>query len=156
MDNQEWDMCAWNVVVVAGRLSRPAEQRVLPSGERLVAVQVTVDRTGDRAETVPVVWFDAPASAATLDIEEEVVVVGRVRRRFFRAGGSTQSRTEVVADAVVPTRRVKSAKTALAAATTRLEAAAGQLDQATRGRSNAPRGPRRSEPAGSATVGRPR
>jgi single-strand DNA-binding protein len=156
MDNQEWDMCAWNVVVVAGRLSRPAEQRVLPSGERLVAVQVTVERTGDRAETVPVVWFDAPASAATLDIEEAVVVVGRVRRRFFRAGGSTQSRTEVVADAVVPTRRVKSAKTALATATSRLESAAGQLDEATRGRSNAPRGAHRSESPGSATVGRPR
>jgi single-strand DNA-binding protein len=152
-------MCAWNVVVVAGRLSRPAEQRVLPSGERLVAVQVTVDRTGHRAETVPVVWFDAPASAATLDVEEAVVVVGRVRRRFFRAGGSTQSRTEVVADVVVPTRRVKSARTALAAATSRLEAASGELDQATRVRSGAPRGPRgprRSEPAGSATAsGRP-
>jgi single-strand DNA-binding protein len=36
-----------------------------------------------------------------------VVVTGRVRRRFFRAGGYTQSRTEVVADAVVPTRRRK-------------------------------------------------
>jgi single-strand DNA-binding protein len=156
MDKREWNMCAWNVVVVAGRLSRPAEQRVLPSGERLVAVQVTVDRAGDRAETVPVVWFDAPASAATLDIEEAVVVVGRVRRRFFRVGGSTQSRTEVVADTVVPTRRVKSAQTALAAARSRLETAVGELDQPPRGRSNTPRGKGRSEPAGSATVGRPR
>ena len=154
-------MCAWNVVVVAGRLSRPAAQRVLPSGERLVAVQVTVDRSGDRAETVPVVWFDAPASAATLDVEEAVVVVGRVRRRFFRAGGSTQSRTEVVADVVVPTRRVKSARTALAAATSRLEAAAGELEQATQGRLGAQRaprgqrGPRRSVPTGSAMASGP-
>ncbi|HWC39009.1 MAG TPA: single-stranded DNA-binding protein [Acidimicrobiales bacterium] len=132
-------MCAWNVVVVAGRLSRPAEQRVLPSGERLVAVQVTVDRTDDRAETVPVVWFDAPASAAGLDVEEAVVVVGRVRRRFFQAGGSTQSRTEVVADVVVPTRRAKSARTALAAATARLEEASGELEQP------APRAGRRSQ-----------
>ncbi|HEX6476125.1 MAG TPA: single-stranded DNA-binding protein [Acidimicrobiales bacterium] len=159
MDNQEWDMCAWNVVVVAGRLSRPAEQRVLPSGERLVAVQVTVDRTGDRAETVPVVWFDAPASAAALDVEEAVVVVGRVRRRFFRTGGSTQSRTEVVADQVVPTRRVKSARMALAAATNRLEAAVDQLEEAARRPSSAQRtrrGSRRSEPAAPATMGRPR
>lgn len=128
-------MCAWNVVVVAGRLSRPAEQRVLPSGERLIAVQVTVDRADERAETVPVVWFDAPASAATLDVDEAVVVVGRVRRRFFRAGGSTQSRTEVVADRVVPTRRVKSARTALAAATSYLEDAAGELEEVGRRRS---------------------
>lgn len=134
-------MCAWNVVVIAGRLSRPAEQRVLPSGERLVAVQVTVDRTDERAETVPVVWFDAPASAAGLDVEEPVVVVGRVRRRFFQAAGSTQSRTEVVADVVVRTRRAKSARTALAAATARLEAAAGELEQP------APRSRRRPQPA---------
>jgi len=32
---------------------------------------------------------------------DEVVVTGRVRRRFYRAGGATQSRTEVVAHAVV-------------------------------------------------------
>jgi single-strand DNA-binding protein len=145
LDIEEWDMGAWNVVMVAGRLSRPAEQRVLPSGERLVAVQVTVDRTDDRAETVPVVWFDAPASAASLDVEEPVVVVGRVRRRFFRAGGSTQSRTEVVADVVVPTRRAKSARTALAEATARLEVAAGDLDQATVLRSR-----RRSRPTATA------
>jgi hypothetical protein len=30
-----------------------------------------------------------------------VVVAGRVRRRYFRAGGVTGSRTEVVADGVV-------------------------------------------------------
>jgi single-strand DNA-binding protein len=31
----------------------------------------------------------------------EVVVIGRVRRRFFKSAGSTQSRTEVVAETVV-------------------------------------------------------
>jgi single-strand DNA-binding protein len=143
-------MCACNVVVVAGRLSRPAEQRVLPSGERLVAIQVTVDRAesrdnaAGRAETVPVVWFDPPASAGTLDVEESVVVVGRVRRRFFRAGGSTQSRTEVVAEAVVPTRRVKSVSTVLAAAISRLEATATQLDEERRGRPGPKKRRRRS------------
>ena len=45
-----------------------------------------------------------------------MVVTGRVRRRFFRAGGSTQSRTEVVADVVVPTRQRKKAKQAVDAA----------------------------------------
>ena len=38
------------------------------------------------------------------EVGAEVVVTGHVRRRFFRAGGGTQSRTEVVADAVVPAR----------------------------------------------------
>jgi single-strand DNA-binding protein len=39
--------------------------------------------------------------------------VGRVRRRFFRAGGTTQSRTEVVADSVVPARQAKRARAAV-------------------------------------------
>ena len=40
-------------------------------------------------------------------VDENVVVVGRVRRRFFHAGGATQSRTEVVADKVLPVRSKK-------------------------------------------------
>ena len=44
------------------------------------------------------------------------MVVGRVRRRFFRVGGATQSRTEVAADVVVPTRQAKRAGAALAQA----------------------------------------
>ena len=45
------------------------------------------------------------AGAATWAAGDEVLVTGRIRRRFFRAGGVTQSRTEVVATDVVPTRR---------------------------------------------------
>ncbi|MGH3369597.1 MAG: single-stranded DNA-binding protein, partial [Nocardioidaceae bacterium] len=84
-----------NVVVVRGRLSRPAAERVLASGDRLVALEVTVPTPGARAETVPVVCIDAPPAVALLDADEEVLVMGRVRRRFFRAGGGTASRTEV-------------------------------------------------------------
>jgi len=115
-----------NVVVLAGKLARPAEARELPSGDRLVAYEITVPREGSRAESVPVVWFDAPASAADHDVDEHVVVVGRVRRRFFRAGGSTQSRTEVVADAVVGARQAKRVRAAVEKAhTTILELAPG-------------------------------
>ncbi len=102
-----------NIVVLAGRLARPAEMRELPSGDHLVAYELTVPREGARAESVPVVWFEAPASAADHDVDDQVVVIGRVRRRFFRAGGSTQSRTEVVADAVVAARQVKRVRTAV-------------------------------------------
>jgi single-strand DNA-binding protein len=102
-----------NIVVVQGTLSRPAQERVLESGDRMVAYDVTVRNEGERADTVPVVWFAAPPSAADLAVDTEVVVTGRVRRRFFRAGGATQSRTEVVADAVVPTRQRKKAQAAL-------------------------------------------
>jgi single-strand DNA-binding protein len=109
-----------NVVVLIGRLARPAESRELPSGDRLVAYEVTVDRPGERAETVPVVWMDAPVSAVDHDVDERMVVVGRVRRRFFRAGGSTQSRTEVVAEAVVNARHARRVAAALERAQARL------------------------------------
>lgn len=121
-----------NVVVLCGRLTRPAALRSLPSGDQLVALEVSIRREGERAETAPVVWPDAPASAATLDVEQEVLVVGRVRRRFFRAGGSTQSRTEVVADVVVPTSQGRRARAALANALARLETVGG--DEAPAGR----------------------
>ncbi len=102
-----------NVVALVGRLARPAEWRDLPSGDRLVTYEVTVKRPGERAESVPVVWVGAPATAADHDVGECVVVVGRVRRRFFRAGGATQSRTEVVAETVVAARHAKRARGAL-------------------------------------------
>ncbi|MEA2716890.1 MAG: single-strand DNA-binding protein [Actinomycetota bacterium] len=112
-----------NVVAVVGRLARPPEVRELPSGDRLVTYEVTVPRPGERAESLPVVWFEAPARAAELPVDELVVVVGRVRRRFFRTAGGTQSRTEVVADIVVAARQARRAKSALEAAQARLEEA---------------------------------
>jgi single-strand DNA-binding protein len=90
-----------NVVVVAGELSRPAQMVDLPSGDHILALEVTVRRPGAAADPVPVQWAQAPAWARALGAGDEVVVLGRVRRRFFRAGGVTQSRTEVVAARVV-------------------------------------------------------
>jgi len=113
-----------NVVVAVGRLTRPAELRVLPSGDQLVTLELTVPRETERADSVPVSWFRAPARAADLEVDEEVLVIGRVRRRFFKASGVTQSRTELVADAVVPTRQKKRMAAALERARAQLGSAA--------------------------------
>ncbi|MDQ3570197.1 MAG: single-stranded DNA-binding protein [Actinomycetota bacterium] len=112
-----------NVVLLKGRLSRPAELRVLPSGDRLVALELSVTRPGLKTESVPVVWHDAPAVAEAFDVDQPVVVLGRVRRRFFRTGGGTQSRTEVVAESVVPARQSKRAGTLVARAMVLLDTA---------------------------------
>jgi single-strand DNA-binding protein len=116
-----------NVVVLQGVLARPAQDRVLPSGTRLLSLEVTVSRPDGPADPVPVAWFDAPASAAALDAGVEVVVVGRVRRRFFRTGGLTQSRTEVVASRVVRATELKRARGMLSTAGSAIEAAAAAL-----------------------------
>jgi single-strand DNA-binding protein len=91
-----------NIVVIRGTLSTSPALRVLPSGDRLGSFEITVRSPERRGESVPVVWFDVPDGALALDRGAEVVVVGRVRRRFFRAGGATRSRTEVVAQRVIP------------------------------------------------------
>lgn len=116
---------ATNVVVLVGRLARPASLRQLPSGDTVAEFEVTVAREGRRAETVPVVWERPPTAATDHGTGTEVVVVGRARRRFFRAAGQTASRTEVVAAQLVPARQVKRARAALEAARVQLGLAMG-------------------------------
>jgi hypothetical protein len=116
-----------NLVTLEGHLARPAQQRVLPSGSLIVNMELTIRRDNERAETVPLSWPDPPAWASTLDADASVVVVGRVRRRFFKAAGTTQSRTEVVVTAMVPVSSTKRARTVLAKASAEIGAAAAQL-----------------------------
>jgi single-strand DNA-binding protein len=89
-----------NVVVLRGVLSSPPRVRELPSGDTLTLLEVTTRGTSE-ASTAPVVVTGTDDRVAALDAGTEVVVVGRVARRYFRAGGVTQSRTEVVAEQVV-------------------------------------------------------
>jgi single-strand DNA-binding protein len=110
-----------NLAVVEGRLSRSPQERILPSGDRLVSFEVSVQRTPRPTESVPVAWPKAPLRVTQLEPGTHVLVLGRVRRRFFRAAGFTQSRTEVVADAVVPMSHGKKAAKLLAQARALLE-----------------------------------
>jgi len=116
-----------NLVVLDGVLAKPAQHRELPSGSRLLTLEVTTRRVDGTAEPAPVAWFDAPAWATSLDEGTSVVVIGRVRRRFFRVGGVTQSRTEVVAERVLRASEVKRARAAMAAAGAVVEAAIASL-----------------------------
>ncbi|MGE0880484.1 MAG: single-stranded DNA-binding protein [Acidimicrobiia bacterium] len=110
-----------NVVVLQGALTRSPEWRDLPSGVAVVSYEVTTRDERGEACSVPVSWFDPPAGAVGFEAGDEIVVSGRVRRRFFRAGGVTQSRTELIADAVVASRQAKRARALVAAAARRLQ-----------------------------------
>jgi single-strand DNA-binding protein len=105
-----------NLTILVGVLTRDAELRTLPSGDHVVSLELSVRPEGAPAESVPVAWPGAPTRAASWTAGEELLVTGRVRRRFFRAGGSTQSRTEVVATRIVSTRRAAAAGKVLTAA----------------------------------------
>jgi single-strand DNA-binding protein len=102
-----------NVVVLRGTLSRAPEERVLESGSRLVRYEVTTREGESAAETAPVAWLDAPAAALAFAAGDEVVVIGRVRRRWFRRGPLTESRVEVSADSVVASRQRKRVSAAI-------------------------------------------
>src|SRR5262245_23583807 len=91
---------AANVAVVQGQLSGPPRRRQLPSGDRVVELDVTTRGEGG-SRSVPVSWFDPGALAESLQAGDAVLVVGYVRRRFFRTAAVTQSRTEVIAQRVV-------------------------------------------------------
>lgn len=134
------DAVELDLVILSGHLSSDPTVRELPSGDRMWSYEVTVREPDRAASSVPVVLFaddGPPAEEGT-----RVAVVGRVRRRFFRAGGATVSRTEVVADEVVVLRRRRDAERVLRRAVRRIDLDGGDsVDRA--GRTN-PRPPKRS------------
>jgi single-strand DNA-binding protein len=96
-----------NVVLLQGRVSSEPRPRELPSGSTIVNLEVTT-QVGESSVSVPVV-LERPSVECVAG--DDVVVVGHVRRRFFRAGGSTQSRTEVLAHKVVRASRTRAVQT---------------------------------------------
>lgn len=88
-----------HLVVLEGTLSSNPVERKLPSGTTLVILEVSSRAADGQRLTSPVVSEDL--AVANYRKGDLVLVLGVVRRRFFRAGGITASRTEVVADAVV-------------------------------------------------------
>jgi single-strand DNA-binding protein len=104
---------ACNEVSLVGRVSAPAEQRTLPSGDVLVTWRVVVDRPparraapeGTRPVTVDaidcVAWTSAVRRTAGTFVSGDVVrVEGALRRRFWRGGTGLSSRYEVEAGSV--------------------------------------------------------
>lgn len=109
-----------NLTILRGRVARPPVARDLPERGPVLGYELAVPIPGSvgRSETVPVVW--SPNGAPAIGEGEEVVVLGRVRRRFFRSGGVVQSRTEVVAEQVLTVRQRARVARLLAEAAARL------------------------------------
>jgi single-strand DNA-binding protein len=112
-----------NVAIVRGRLSSLPRKTELGSGDVLVRYEVTVRHDEGPADSVPVCWVGAPNQAPPeLERGEEVVAVGRIRRRWFQAGGAAASRTELAATTVVPASRRAAVRKALERAADALSA----------------------------------
>jgi single-strand DNA-binding protein len=110
-----------NLAILRGALSSAPELRTLASGDVLAQLQITTREPDSSARTVPVAWFGPPAWIDRLDVGDDVVVLGAVHRRFFRAGGATASRVEVVAERVVRGGDRRAIERVVAVARARLE-----------------------------------
>ena len=103
-----------NIVVLRGTLAAAPAPRDTPTGvvtDATIRVHTVAEGVAVR-EQVPLVWLGAPDRFGGAAAEATVVVVGRVRQRFFRSGASTVSRTEVVVEELSPiSRRVGARRT---------------------------------------------
>ena len=116
-----------NLAIVIGNLAKPVEVRSLPSGVSIANFDLVVPQFDGTPDTVPVALFEAPEEALRWVAGEALLAVGRVRRRFFRVGPSTQSRTEMVAEKVVPISQHDGARLALTGVGPAIEAALEEL-----------------------------
>jgi single-strand DNA-binding protein len=105
-----------NEVVLAGRVAAAAEERELPSGDRIATLRLVVPRAdpprrrkdaGEGArratvDTIDVVCWTAATrrTALRLQADDQVELEGALRRRFFGGPGGRQSRYEVEASAL--------------------------------------------------------
>lgn len=96
-----------NLAVIVGRLAHPLEYRVDATGAPWASFELVVTTREGRHEVVPVSWPAPPAAPPEPGVE--LLVCGRVRHRFFRSAGATRARTDVLAEAVVPTRQRRKA-----------------------------------------------
>lgn len=108
-------MSEHNLVLLRGVLAAEPTRRELPAGGTVSQFDVAT-RDASGAHTVPVAWMDPPPAGLPVEPGDDVVVLGRVARRFFRSGGATQSRTEVVAEQVVAASNRRQVNRALATA----------------------------------------
>lgn len=115
-----------NLGAALGLISSDPTMRELPSGSTLLSLSITVRSSTAASTSLPIVWFDPPAKALRLAKGAEILVVGRLARRFFRAGGATQSRTELVAERIEPTSRKVACRRMLNGIVTHLEATVGE------------------------------
>lgn len=105
-----------NLVVLSGTVTLEPVLRELKDGV-VLQFDVSTQLADGTTTSVPVAWHDPTATqTSSFGAGDEVVVTGTVKRRFFRVGGQTQSRTEVIVTTLIPARRKKSVNSAMAAA----------------------------------------
>jgi single-stranded DNA-binding protein len=113
---------AVNLSVVCGPCSAAPEIRLLESGTRLATLAVRCPTGDDRATSVPVTVWDPPAWVEALEPGDPVVVVGRLRRRFYQRPGGVGARVDIEAELIGRARERRRLDAAVRKAETALDA----------------------------------
>ena len=89
-----------NRVELVGRISSPAEEKTLPSGDVLVEFRMIIDRDDrEGVDTLDVATWKASLRKRALNLEAEqwIGVKGVLRRRFWKTSTGVASRWQVEA-----------------------------------------------------------
>lgn len=89
-----------NQVVIVGRCSGPGEEKVLPSGDKVVEFRIIVgrdDREGYDTFDVALWSSVLRKRGVNLKSDEWVEISGTLRRRFWKVGAVSASRWQVEA-----------------------------------------------------------
>ena len=87
-----------NEVALVGRITTPASDRELPSGDTITSWRISIDRDGGSGHDVVTctAWTARLRKSATAWGKGDVVeIVGALRSRYWRSGAGLGSATEV-------------------------------------------------------------
>lgn len=101
-----------NVVLLRGTLHGESNDFTLATGQLVRTWELATESSGV-VEKVPVRWVDPNKSVRSYVDGDAVVIAGSIQRRFFRAGGATASRTEVLGHKVVKASRTRAVENLL-------------------------------------------
>jgi single-strand DNA-binding protein len=89
-----------NDLLLRGRVSAPAIEKELPSGDKIVEFRLIVSREkGEGVDTLDIAAWSAKSrrSALSLKSDEWIEVSGSIHRRFWKAASGLASRWQVEA-----------------------------------------------------------
>ena len=90
-----------NLCVLQGVVVGDPRIAELPSGETALTFDVQTEIDGKTRPSVPVEWTGPASKLPKVAPDQTVAVTGTVARRFYRAGGSIQTRVYVQPEKIV-------------------------------------------------------
>lgn len=92
-----------NDCLLRGRVSAPAVERELPSGDRVVEFRIIISRSErDGVDTLDITAWSSKSRRSGLSLKagEWIEVAGSIRRRFWQGSAGLASRWQIEAESI--------------------------------------------------------